>query len=114
MIFYSLKTRGYVTLLHLQVLNVLYLPLLGESYSLYSLLHSMRDFRKGEPVAITNLSEKLELSLDQLSMTFSRLAQLIHHFMKNTKNLMNIRLNYLPQKTPLLLVKTNLYAFTHQ
>ncbi len=75
--FYSLKTRGYVTMLHLEVLHVLYLPLLGPKATLlYTLLHSMREFRKGEPLAISNLSEKLELSLDQLSLTFSRLEAL--------------------------------------
>lgn len=110
--FYSLKTRGYVTLLHLQVLNVLYLPLLGAKATLlYSLLHSMRDFRKGEPVAITNLSEKLELSLDQLSMTFSRLEALglIRSFYEKHKEFNEYTIELFAPKDPASFSKDEIY-----
>ncbi len=75
--FYSLKVRGYVTMLHLQVLNVLYQPILGfVATTVYHYFYAMREFRKGEPVSFTNVHTHLEFSYDQLSSAISRLEAL--------------------------------------
>ena len=49
--FYSVKVRGYVTSLHLEVLDILYQPIMGfAATALYRYLFTMRDFRKGRCV----------------------------------------------------------------
>lgn len=112
--FYSLKTRGYVTMLHLQVLDVLYLPILGaKATMLYSLLFAMRDFRKGEPISVTTLSEKLEVSLDQLTIAFSRLEALglIRSFYESHKEFNEYTIELFAPKDPASFSRDEIYMY---
>lgn len=75
--FYSIKVRGYVTSLHLQVLDVLYQPILGFApTALYHFLYSTSAFRKGEPNSITLIHNHLGFTYDQLTGAFNRLEAL--------------------------------------
>lgn len=72
--FYSIKVRGYVTALHLDVLDVLYQPIIGfAATSLYRYLYATREFRSGSPLSFTLLHNHLGFTYDQLSMAFNRL-----------------------------------------
>lgn len=75
--FYSVKVRGYVTMLHLQVLDVLYEPILGfVATSVYRYLHSTQTYRKGEPISFNTMHTQLSFTYDQLSSAISRLEAL--------------------------------------
>ena len=75
--FYSVKVRGYVTLLHLEVLDILYQPIMGfAATALYRYLFTMRDFRKGDPLSFTLIHDHFGFSYDQISIAFSKLEGL--------------------------------------
>ncbi|OQA79496.1 MAG: Replication initiation and membrane attachment protein [Tenericutes bacterium ADurb.Bin239] len=75
--FYSIKVRGYVTPLHLDVLDILYQPILGfAATSLYRYLYAMRDFRKGDPLSFTLIHDHFGFTYDQISSALSKLEGL--------------------------------------
>lgn len=75
--FYSVKVRGYVTPLHLDVLDVLYQPILGFApTSLYRYLYATRDFRAGDPLSFRLLTQHLGFTESQISGALSRLEAL--------------------------------------
>ena len=75
--FYSIKVRGYVTPLHLDVLDVLYQPILGFApTSLYRYLFATRDFRAGDPLSFSLLTQHLGFTYSQISGALSRLEAL--------------------------------------
>ncbi|MFA5660120.1 MAG: hypothetical protein WC968_01820 [Bacilli bacterium] len=75
--FYSIKVRGYVTPLHLDVLDVLYQPILGFApTSLYRYLYATRDFRAGDPLSFSLLTQHLGFTYSQISGALSRLEAL--------------------------------------
>lgn len=75
--FYSIKVRGYVTPLHLDVLDILYQPILGFApTSLYRYLFATRDFRAGDPLSFSLLTQHLGFTYSQISGALSRLEAL--------------------------------------
>lgn len=75
--FYSVKVRGYVTSLHLDVLDILYQPILGfAATSIYRYLYATREFRAGDPLSFTLIHNHLGFSYDQISGAISRLEAL--------------------------------------
>ena len=83
--FYSVKVRGYVTTLHLQVLDVLYEPILGfVATTVYRFLWATQTYRKGEPISFNTMHTHLSFTYDQLSAALSRLEALglAHSFLE--------------------------------
>jgi len=75
--FYSIKVRGYVTSLHLDVLDLLYQPIMGFSAtSIYRYLYATRDFRSGDPLSFALIHNHLGFTYDQISMAINRLEGL--------------------------------------
>ena len=75
--FYSVKVRGYITSLHLDVLDLLYQPILGFApATIYRYLYATRDFRSGDPLSFSLLHNHLGFTYDQLSIAINRLEGL--------------------------------------
>ncbi len=75
--FYTVKVRGYITSLHLDVLDLLYQPIIGFApTSIYRYLYATRDFRSGDPLSFSLIHNHLGFTYDQIAIAINRLEGL--------------------------------------
>lgn len=110
--FYQVKVRGYVTPLHLEVLDILYQPILGfAATSLYRYLYFTREFRKGDPLSFNLIYEHFGFTYDQISIAFSKLEGLglMRSFFVERKEFNEYILELYAPKDPAAFSKDEIY-----